>query len=156
MTTSSTGKAGSKQYQGVGITVHTGGSIFEGMGGSLNHIDQIASNVELNRRWANALIGAFPGAAVRIVPLVGAGPTRAELSYPEGDGPDAPVGSARRPDTEAQVRRLLHDVYQRMDWFVETQPVSVLAPPPAHAEIANPNGIARPNTDRLAPSSRRR
>lgn len=108
-----------KPYDRWSIVIHLRDSGFEGMTGDLRHIDRVASTSNLTRLRTNALIGTFSGAEVEFVFYDGVGPASITITPPHDEGQEIEWTASMDGDMQNCVRRLLHNVYQRMDWFVE-------------------------------------
>lgn len=99
--------------------MHLGGGAFDGITGNMRRIDQAASASNLTRLRINALIGSFPGAAIDVVSHDGPAATRITIVPANPDGGQPDWDASRSAEMQARVQRLLRDVYQRMDWFIE-------------------------------------
>ena len=114
-------KTAAKPYDHWRIAVHIYGSVFDGMSGDLRQIDRTASHTNLKRLSAGVLVGAFPGADIQVISHEGANLTSITVTDPYVAGQEIERSAPSNREVEARVRRLLGNVFQRMDWFVENQ-----------------------------------
>ncbi|MCX6021801.1 MAG: hypothetical protein NTZ05_08735 [Chloroflexi bacterium] len=122
MANSAQAKIVAKPYDHWRIAVHVYGSVFDGMGGDFRRIDQTASHTNLKRLSTGVLVGAFPGADVQLISHEGANLTSITVTDPSMAGQEIERSAPTNLEVEARVRRLLSNVFQRMDWFIENQP----------------------------------
>ena len=99
--------------------MHLWGSAFDGMTGNMRQIDRAASANNLKRLRTNALIGSFPGAEINVVAHDGVGATSVAITPAPVEGQQPDWDASRNAAMQAQVQRLMRDIYQRMDWFIE-------------------------------------
>ncbi len=121
MANSASAKVTTKPYDQWRIAVHIYGSVFEGMSGDFRQINRIASHTNLKRLSAGVLVGAFPGADIELISHEGANLTRITVTDPYVAGQVVERSAPSNREVEERVRRLLGNVFQRMDWFVENQ-----------------------------------